>query len=229
VARCNWRAGRPGAVITPLGRDQLAISSLARLRALGLACIASRRSPLAHSVTLLDGPRERTIVTFGPPSIPPERTPSCVGQLPRRTACTSRRETWRRFSAARRSRRARCQSARAARARARRAPGRARAQRRHAIERRAARRVAEAELVVYKPKASAAAPLRRARRAGILRRCPPPRAAVRLLRCGARRRRPHVRARGRMSRRRRSRWCPLRSRLRERPRPYEARLTLGGQ
>jgi ribokinase len=54
-------------LITALGRDQLAISSLARLRALGVRVQSSSRPrPTRHAVTLLDGHGERTIVTFGP-------------------------------------------------------------------------------------------------------------------------------------------------------------------
>lgn len=54
-------------LITALGRDQLAISSLARLRALGVRVQStSRPQPTRHAVTLLDDGGERTIVTFGP-------------------------------------------------------------------------------------------------------------------------------------------------------------------
>jgi len=61
------RLAGPALLITALGRDQLAISSLARLRALGVRVqSASRPQPTRHAVTLLDDRGERTIVTFGP-------------------------------------------------------------------------------------------------------------------------------------------------------------------
>lgn len=54
-------------LITALGRDQLAIRALARLRELGVRVqAASRPEDTRQAVTLLDDRGERTIVTFGP-------------------------------------------------------------------------------------------------------------------------------------------------------------------